>query len=38
MYKPGKVAGLIADLSAGLALIAVGLYVIVAGTTGLLGM
>jgi len=31
MYRPGKTASLIADLAPGLALIAVGVYVIVAG-------
>lgn len=34
MYRPGRIAGLIADLSVGLAMIAVGTYVIVAGLCG----
>lgn len=36
MYAPGKVAGLIADLALGIALILVGLFVLIFG--GLLGM
>ena len=34
MYRPGKLAGLVADLAPGLALVAVGAYVIIAGMTG----
>lgn len=36
MYRPGKVAGLIADLALGIALILVGLFIFIFG--GLLGM
>lgn len=36
MYRPGKIAGLIADLSVGIALIAVGAGVIAGALTGVL--
>lgn len=36
MYRPGKIAGLVADLAPGIAMILVGLFVIVGGVTGML--
>lgn len=35
MYRPGRVARLVADCSAGLGMIAVGLLLIAAGLTGI---
>jgi hypothetical protein len=36
MYRPGKIAGLIADMATGLAMIVVGVGVIVGALTGVL--